>query len=181
MKLVKRGYMMDSSTIYNITISFIISIAVFWIKKKLDDFNNRQRLAQALLTELETLFLHYKKMSDGQSFLIVKENCLIVNTMLVDDSFLTVYDHNTDKIGLFDKKSIAEVVKLYTAIRGYIYSIKTWNDIITQKDDVVVKIMYNKSLEKQLNEIIKQYNISMVVLENIANQKLCKFLLGYIF
>lgn len=160
-----------SGFVINAIISLFISIIVFWIKKAWDDCKHRKSLARAFLVELDTLLAQYQKSMNGKNFLEVDDSGIItdVYTMIVDNAFLVVYDHNSDKLGLFDEQVIRSVVELYTNVRGYIYSIKTWNEIILKEHDIFEMKRYNKVLEDRYQEIERQYNSTKKFLEKIIN------------
>ncbi|PAV39135.1 hypothetical protein CJ260_05985 [Megasphaera sp. ASD88] len=98
--------------------------------------------------------------------------------MLLSESFLVIYDHNTDKLGMFPEDTISAVIEIYSTARGHIYSVNTWNNELstkTARDREEVK-RYEKVLEGEFDQLEKQEKIVINYLQREVNELFTEYL-----
>lgn len=148
-------------------VSFITSFIVFFVKKSYEDYLIKERFASALLAEIDMLFNSYtEKLKDKLAFYFEEHigadghPVYLQGTMKVDSSCFVVYDHNSDKLGYFDIKTINEIIVLYNLARGHLCSINTWNDMAQRNTDPAEIKRYKQVLHDEYTEIAVQVKIA---------------------
>ncbi|WP_196607175.1 hypothetical protein [Pectinatus frisingensis] len=107
-----------------IIISFINSLVRNCLEKK--------RLASAITSEITALMKQYGKIGGSLKRNNPDGTCTLFTTK-IDDDFFTIYNKNADKLGYFSPLVIKKIVELYTNAKGFVCSIKTWNDMVENK------------------------------------------------
>jgi hypothetical protein len=146
--------------IYNITfsaaVSAIVGIFSFILKSYIDAGKQRKFLASAFLAEITCLIEQYEK-AGGLSLLYeLPDDYVYYCTMNVDDDFFTVYNKNADKLGLFNSVLVKEIVSLYVNAKGFVCTIKTWNDLVNRKESNPSK--KDEQLQDYYDTLMAQYN-----------------------
>lgn len=172
--------------------SVFLAFLGFALRRAYTSYIARRRFAIALLTEITVLLRLYSyKRKEGPPFQLIEKKAkdgttnYVRGKMLVTESFLIIYDHNSDKLGLFDKKTIEALVQLYAMIRGHICSIKTWNEEFqtyseTEREEIQ---RYAGVLQKEYETVEIQVSGVKKILEKIISEsfkcylwrELCKF------
>lgn len=153
----------------------IISFIVFYLKSLYNTYTIKKRFALSLSTEITLLMKQYRhKRREGPPFKLVEITDPEGNTVykrgkiLLSESFLTVYDHNTDKLGLLSEDTIREVITMYSMARGHIYSVNTWNNELTTETEFEREEVrrYEKVLEEEYRQLTCQEKIVIKCLKN---------------
>lgn len=171
--------------ICQILLTTLLALLGFYIKNSYNAYVVKSRLALSLLTEIKLLmkqYRYYRSMSppfkmigeiDSQGNIEYKRG-----KMLLNESFLVIYDHNTDKLGMFSRDTIREVIVTYSMARGHIYSVNTWNNELstkTERDRKEVR-RYEKVLEVEFNQLEKQEKIVINHLQREIGESFKRYL-----
>ena len=107
-------------------IPVIASAATAYFLRKNDNHNrnedNKQQtanIAKALYSEIETLMTIYKRLELNQE---PPKNGTDIKIASIQHNYLTVYENNLDKIGLFNTDDIQKIIELYTYIKALLDS-----------------------------------------------------------
>ena len=131
--------------------------------------SEQRKLANALHAEVKTLFMLYEKNSlkpelplQGSDIAIVRLSC----------NYLSIFENNTDKIGIFNPEDIACIIELYIGLKGLIDTIlvlaERWDKYATYSR------MHQSPTdlperESRLIDVHGVYNIALIYQEHFFN------------
>lgn len=145
--------MLENKELFTFIVGILTSIIAFYINSRLTEFRQTKKLACAFSAEITALLNQYNKIG-GPLLQKNPDGSFRVFTTNIDDDFFTIYNKNADKIGYFNNKLTLELVTLYTNAKGFVCSIKTWNNLVAEKPIRPEEIMrYHEYLVHHHDEI----------------------------
>lgn len=145
--------MLENKELITFILGILASIIAFYINARLTEFRQTKKLACAFIAEITALLNQYNKIG-GHLLQENPDGSFRVFTTNIDDDFFTIYNKNVDKIGYFNNNLTIELVSLYTNAKGFVCSIKTWNNLVAENPLRREEILrYHEGLLHQQGEI----------------------------
>jgi hypothetical protein len=153
----------------------------FWREKESKKLN-KKILASALYAEIDSLQNQWIWGTQGGLKKIKNPEDTPFNYNKVNGNYFIMYDNSADKIGMFDKKLVQDLVYLYNDAKGFLDTVATWEEMIKKVetaqlqgkkftlDDIgIIHNYYNKMVEQQDNVFYKANKVK-AELQNVTGK-----------
>ena len=121
-------------------------VFVYWWKSKKNKETQQRVLSIALIAEMEALSKRWQQ-ANSERLVRVPENYPMSELPFwrIDENYFSVFENNCDKIGIFDDDDTKEIISVYITAKGFVDSIRTWNQMVLEyREDVRKDIRFSE-------------------------------------